>query len=88
MGGAGARANIAALDDAMAAELAQNNVDGPGENPVNADQPPGPFDNLLKMDYKTPCQKTGYPVQNKQNCHATEKSRTKGSIGRIPKSKN
>ena len=52
MGGAGARANIAALDAAMAAELAWNTVDGPGENPVNADQPPGPFDKLSKMDYK------------------------------------
>ena len=52
MGGAGARANIAALDAAMAAELARNTVDGPGGNPVEAGQQPGPFDKLSKMDYK------------------------------------
>ena len=52
MGGAGAQANVAALDAAMAAELGRNNVDGPGDNPANADQPPGPFDKLSKIDYK------------------------------------
>jgi hypothetical protein len=48
----GARANIAALDAALAAELARNNVGGIDDNPANADEPPGPFDKLNKMDHK------------------------------------
>ena len=52
MGGAGARANIAAVDAAMAAELARNNVGGPGDVPANGDQPPDPFDKLSKLEYK------------------------------------
>ena len=65
MGGAGARANIAALDAAMAADLARNTVDGPGDNPVNADQPPGPFDKLSKMEYKHLARKLD--IQHKTN---------------------
>ena len=71
MGGAGARANIAALNAAMAAELARNRVDGvPGDNPVNDDQPPGPaapgpFDKLSKMDYKHLARKLD--IQHKMN---------------------
>ena len=49
---AGARTNAAALDAALAAELARNNVGGIDENPANADEPPGPFDKLNKMDHK------------------------------------
>ena len=36
----------------MAAELARNNVGGPGDVPANSDQPPDPFDKLSKLEYK------------------------------------
>ena len=76
MGGAGARANRAALDAAMAAELARNTLAGvPGDNPVNDDQPPGPaapgpaapgpFDKLSKMEYKHLARKLD--IQHKTN---------------------
>ena len=48
----GARANTAALDAALAAQLARNNVGVIDDNPANADEPPGPFDKLSKMDHK------------------------------------
>ena len=41
MGGAGARANAAALDTAFAAELDLKNVGDPHDDPANAGQPPG-----------------------------------------------
>ena len=71
MESAGARANIAALNAAMAAELARNNLAGvPGDNPVNDDQPPGPaapgpFDKLSKMEYKHLLRKLD--IQHKTN---------------------
>ena len=76
MGGAGSRANKAALDAAMAAELARNTLAGvPGDNPVNDDQPPGPaapgpaapgpFDKLSKMEYKHLARKLD--IQHKTN---------------------
>ena len=54
MESARARANAATLDAAFAAELARNNVGGPDDDTANAnaDEPPGPFDKLNKMDYK------------------------------------
>ena len=81
MGAAGSRANKAALDAAMAAELARNTLAGvPGDNPVNDDQPPGPaapgpaapgpaapgpFDKLSKMEYKHLARKLD--IQHKTN---------------------
>ena len=54
MGSTGARANAAALNAALAAELARNNVGGLDvDTPnANADEQPGPFDKLNKMDHK------------------------------------